>query len=107
MKIAYVEDDKDSATIFSGKLRADDIACDLYADAEGALPKINPGLYDILVIDIRLPKASGTELLQKLRAKQVHTPCILITAFNSLDYAREAFGSVERGEGLKTLIEIS
>jgi DNA-binding NarL/FixJ family response regulator len=93
MKLAYVEDDKDSSTIFAGKFKADGIACDIYRDAESAQAKINPGSYDILILDIRLPHASGIELLQRLRQKQVHTPCVLITAFNSLEYAREAFGS--------------
>ena len=93
MKIAYVEDDKDSSAIFATKFKNDGIACDIFPDAERALSKISAGSYDILILDIRLPGLSGTELLRRLREKQVHTPCVLITAFNSLDYAREAFGS--------------
>ncbi len=93
MKIAYVEDDKDSSAIFAAKFKNDGIACDIFPDAERALSKISAGSYDILILDIRLPGLSGTELLRRLREKQVHTPCVLITAFNSLDYAREAFGS--------------
>ena len=111
MKLAYVEDDKDSGAIFSRRLKADGIACDLFPDAEGAFSKINPGAYDVLIVDIRLPGLSGTQLLQRLRQKQIHTPCILITAFNSLEYAREAFGSsanylLEKPFSYKTLRQV-
>lgn len=91
MKAAYIEDDKDARNIFAGKLKADGILCDVFNDAESARLKIQPGAYDILIIDIRLPRLSGTKFLQELRERQIHTPCILITAFNSLRYAREAF----------------
>jgi len=52
---------------------------------------IQPGSHDVLVIDIRLPGISGVKLLSKLRTRQIHAPCVLITAFNNLEYAREAF----------------
>lgn len=93
MKIAYIEDDTDARTIFAGKLRDNKSVCDVYPDAEHAIPNITPGSHDLLIIDIRLPGMSGIQLLQKLRKQKVCTPCILITAFNSLDYTREALNS--------------
>ncbi len=93
MKIAYIEDDRDARTIFAGKLRENKSVCDVFPDAEHALPNIKPGSYDLLISDIRLPGMSGIQLLQELRKRQVHTPCILITAFNSLEYTREALNS--------------
>ncbi len=93
MRIGYVEDDVDARTIFSKKLKADQMICDLYSNAEDALLNISPGSHDLLIIDIRLPGISGIQLLQKLRKKEIHTPCILITAFNSLEYTREALNS--------------
>lgn len=111
MKIAYVEDDKDSGGIFTKKLKADGIGCDIFETAEEALSRIEAGSYDILVVDIRLPRMSGVELLHELRNRKIHTPCILITAFNSLDYAREAFKSsanylLEKPFSYKTLRDI-
>jgi len=93
LKIAYIEDDTDARTIFAGKLRDNKSVCDVYPDAEHAIPNITPGSHDLLIIDIRLPGMSGIQLLQKLRKQKVCTPCILITAFNSLDYTREALNS--------------
>ncbi len=91
MKVAYVEDDKGALAIFSEKLKRDGIQCDVYYTGEHALSCISAGSYDVLIVDIRLPHLSGTHLLQKLREKSIHIPCILITAFNNLNYSREAF----------------
>jgi DNA-binding NarL/FixJ family response regulator len=93
MKVAYIEDDVDARTIFANKLKADQIFCNVYPSAEEALHSITAGSYDILIIDIRLPGIDGIQLLQKLRRQQIFTPCILITAFNSLEYSREALNS--------------
>ena len=93
MKIAYVEDDEDARNIFARKFKTDAIDCDIYPDAESALSKIRAGSYDILIVDIRLRGLSGIQLLHQLRQLEIHTPCILITAFNSLEYAREALNS--------------
>ncbi len=93
MKIAYVEDDIDARTIFSRKLQDDHISCDAFSSTEEALQHIQPGSHDALVIDIRLPGKSGIHLLQELRKRGIHPPCILITAFNSLEYSREALNS--------------
>lgn len=93
MKIAYIEDDRDARTIFARKLSTEGMACDVFDDAESALPQVRPGAYDLLVIDIRLPGLSGVQLLQRLRQQDVHTPAILITAFNSLEQTREALNA--------------
>ncbi len=93
MRVAYVEDDVDARTIFSRKLQADQISCDTYSSSEEALKQIHPGSHDALVIDIRLPGKSGIQLLKELREQEIHIPCVLITAFNSLTYSREALNS--------------
>lgn len=93
MKVAYVEDDADARTIFAEKLAARGVACDVFGDAESALPRLTPGAYDVWILDIRLPGRSGLELLRRLREQHVDTPCVLITAFNSLEYAREALNA--------------
>ena len=91
MKLAYVEDDVIARAIFAKKLRGNGISCEEFSEAEEAISRIQPGSHDVLVIDIRLPDMSGVELLSRLRLRQIHAPCILITAFNNLEYAREAF----------------
>ncbi len=93
MKLAYVEDDVDARTIFNRKLAQEGVACDLFEAAEPLLKVAAPGRYDALIIDIRLPGRSGVELLKELRRRDIFTPAIIITAFNSATYAREALNS--------------
>ena len=92
-KLAYVEDDVDARSIFVERLRKEGVACEAFDTAEAFLKIAAPGRYDLLLIDIRLPGRDGVELLGELRQRGVFTPAILITAFNSLEYAREALNS--------------
>lgn len=93
MKIAYVEDDVDGRTTFGNRLRADGHLCQFYGCAEELLETALPGDFDVIIADIRLPKMTGVELIAKLRERNILTPCILITAFNSLEYARGALNA--------------
>lgn len=93
MKAAYVENDADSLMIFAKKMRSDGIECDAFSSAEEAEKAVKPGSHDVLIIDIRLPGASGVELLEKLRGNGVYTPAVLITAFSSKQYAIQALNA--------------
>jgi len=93
VKLAYIEDDKDARTLFSQQLTEDGFVCQEFGSAEEFLKLAAPGTYDALIIDIRLPRLDGVKLLGRLRERNIFTPVILITAFNSLEYAREALNS--------------
>ncbi len=90
MKIAYIEDDVDSRTLFTHRLTSEGFQCDCFKTGEEFLNVAAPGGYDLLFIDIRLPDCDGVELLRRLRTLKVFTPVILVTAFDTLEYAREA-----------------
>ncbi len=93
MKLAYVEDDPDAQKLFARKFSAEGAQCDVFAAGEELLKLVSPGSYDLLLIDIRLPGCNGVELLKELRQRGVFTPAVIITAFNSVEYAREALNS--------------
>ncbi len=93
MKLAYIEDDRDARTIFVRKLSEEGLPCEAFGSAEEFLKVATPGSYDLLIVDIRLPGKNGVTLLKDLRAREIFTPAILITAFNSLDYAHQALNA--------------
>ena len=93
MKLAYVEDDRDARTIFSRKLAQEGFVCDAFGSAEEFLKVAEPGGHDLLIVDIRLPGRDGAQLLKELRERNIFTSAILITAFNSLDYAHRALNA--------------
>lgn len=93
MKLAYIEDDVDARMIFARKLSAEGLPCETFGSAEEFLKVAAPGGHDLLIVDIKLPGLTGVEMLKALRARNVFTPAILITAFNSLDYAHQALNA--------------
>lgn len=93
MKIGYVEDDRDARQIFGERLQSQGHSCSFFDRAEELLEAITPGAFDVLITDIRLPGISGIDLIRKLRGRSIQTPCILITAFNSLEHARDALNA--------------
>jgi len=111
MKLAYVEDDVDARTIFARKLKQEGFECEVFDAAEPLLKVAAAGHYDALIIDIRLPDRSGVELLKELRRRSIFTPAIMITAFNSATYAREALNSganylLEKPFSLEALLRV-
>ena len=93
MKLAYVDDDTDARSIVTRKLNEAGHPCDVFGTAEELLLVIVAGTYDCLIIDIRLPGCSGIALLKALRERGVFTSAILITAFNSVEYSRDALNA--------------
>lgn len=90
MKLAYIEDDVDARQIFATEFKKSGHQCEVFSSGEDFLKAVQPGKYDILIVDIRLPGMDGVKLLKEIRQKQIFTAAILITAFNSLEYARDA-----------------
>lgn len=93
MKVAYIEDDQDARQIFAGRLCEDGYECRTFDHAESFLENVSAGDFDVVISDIQLPGKNGVELIRTLRERQVLVPCILITAFNSLEYARSALNA--------------
>jgi len=66
----------------------------LAASAEEALAAFAPRSYDLVITDLRMPGASGLDLLDLVRERDPDTPVVIMTAYGSVDTAVEA---VKRG----------
>lgn len=93
MKIAYVEDDENLRTLYVDRFLQARYACEVFTNAEDLLKVAVPGQFDLLLLDIRLPGMSGVQLLKALRRRGIFTPAVLMTAFNNVEYAREALNA--------------
>ena len=80
MKILYVEDEKHMAFAIAQVLQKNNYSVDLAHDGECGLDLALSGLYDIIILDIMLPKISGISILCQIRKQGVETPVILLTA---------------------------
>lgn len=79
MRSLIVEDQPDLLRTLARTLREDGYAVDTSADGEDGLAKALETNYDVIVLDVMLPKMDGWELLRRLRGK-MKTPVLMLTA---------------------------
>ncbi|MDR1027871.1 MAG: response regulator transcription factor [Clostridiales Family XIII bacterium] len=80
MKILMVEDERYLAEAVARILEKNNYDVDLAFDGEDGLDSALTGVYDMILLDIMLPKLDGVSLLKHLRGDGVSTPVILLTA---------------------------
>jgi two-component system, OmpR family, response regulator ChvI len=87
--IALVDDDRNILTSVSIALQAEGFIVRIYSDGEAALKAFAENAPDLVVLDIKMPKIDGMEVLRRLREKS-HTPVIFLTSKD--DELDEALG---------------
>ena len=80
MRILVVEDEVRMATYLKKSLEAEGFDVDVAADGELALERAFTGGYDAITLDIMLPKMNGYEVCRQMRAANVYTPVLMLTA---------------------------
>ncbi len=85
MRILYVEDEQFLAEAVKHNLEKCDMNVDLASDGEEGLNMALNGAYDCIILDIMLPKLSGTDILKRIREKKSSTPIIMLSALSDVD----------------------
>ena len=85
MRILVIEDDSRLQKLLRRALQEDGFAVDLAGDGEDGLHLAITEPYDAVVLDLMLPKLSGTELLRRLRQQAVPTPVLILSARDTAD----------------------
>lgn len=85
MKVLVVEDDRTVGQFVQRGLEEQRIQVDLVGDGPEALSAASQAPYDLIVLDLRLPGLSGTEVLRTLRDRGVATPVLVLTAQDALE----------------------
>jgi DNA-binding response OmpR family regulator len=80
VRVLIVEDDRKLAEFVARGLRAERFAVDLAGDGHEAQRFIDAYRYDLLILDLMLPRLSGTELLQRVRRSHPSLPVLVLTA---------------------------
>jgi len=85
MRILLVEDDRKVARFIQQGLEEEGHAVDVAGDGDagGQLAHVNP--YDVLILDIQLPRKNGLQLAAELRREAVSTPILMLTARDSTE----------------------
>ena len=85
MRVLLVEDSARLQTSVGRALRKAGYACDVASDGEEGLWQAESNDYDVIVLDIMLPKLDGLSLLQRLRQKGKGTHVLLLTARDTVE----------------------
>ena len=85
MKILYVEDEKAIAEAVEQVLKDNKYNVDLAFDGEYGLDCGLSNIYDIIILDIMLPKMDGIKVLKELRRSNIKTPILLLTARGQIE----------------------
>ncbi|OLC03293.1 MAG: DNA-binding response regulator [Gemmatimonadetes bacterium 13_1_40CM_4_69_8] len=90
MKILVVEDDKTVGQYVKRGLTEAGYQAELAVDGEAGLHLATAGHYDLLVLDLRLPKLEGREVLRTLRDRGNTLPVLVLTAQDAVDFKVQA-----------------
>ena len=116
MRVLYVEDAELLASAVKHNLEKQGISIDLASDGEDGLDKALKDIYDCVILDIMLPKLSGTDILKRMREKDVQTPVIMLSALSEVetkvghldkgadDYLAKPFKTAELIARIKALV---
>jgi two-component system, OmpR family, response regulator ChvI len=80
-RVMIVDDEQDITTIFRIGLENNQFMVTTFNDPLEALSKFRPGLYDLLILDIRMPGMNGFQLYRRIRDIDTKVKVCFLTAF--------------------------
>jgi two-component system copper resistance phosphate regulon response regulator CusR len=94
MRILLVEDEAKVSSFVARGLMAERFAVDVIADGQSGLELATTYSYDLVILDLMLPKMDGTQVLRRLRSQNVNVPVLILTA---RDAVADKVGNFEAG----------
>lgn len=104
-RILVVEDDQFLRELYDELLREEGYEVDLAVDGQEGLDKSAAGGYDLVLLDIMLPKIDGLEVLRKLKEKspqKANGPIVLLTNLGQDSIIKEGFSLGAAGYLIKS-----
>ena len=85
MRVLVVEDETTLNKLITQRLKDEKYTVDSCYDGQEAMDYFSCAEYDVILLDILLPKMNGLDFLKKIRATQDKTPVILLTAMDAIE----------------------
>jgi putative nucleotidyltransferase with HDIG domain len=90
VRILVVDDEEQIAQLLAGTLRKDGHTAEYVTDAEAALTRMRGEAFDLLVTDLRMPRMTGIELIERAKAILPDLDALVMTAYSTTDTAVDA-----------------
>ena len=84
-QVLLVEDDLDLAATIVDYLELEKISCDHAANGIAGLKFINQQHYDVVILDVNLPRMDGLTVCKNMREQGINIPVLMLTARDTLD----------------------
>lgn len=93
MRILIIEDEFNLADAISTMLKSENYDTTIKVNGEEGLDEALTNGYDLILLDVMLPKVSGFEILKEIKKEKVNAKVIMITAKNSIDDKMNGFNN--------------
>ncbi len=91
MRILIIEDEYNLAHLIQNKLKKENYTIDISLDGEDGLYKSLSNIYDLIILDLMLPKRNGFEILKEIKENNIDSQVIILTAKSTLSDKLEGF----------------
>ena len=85
MRILLVEDEYSLSELITNRLKKEKYEVDASLDGEDGLYNALMDIYDLIILDIMLPKVNGIEILKQVKENNIHSKVIMLTAKSELE----------------------
>ena len=105
MRILLAEDDSVLVDGLSRSLRQSGYAVDCVKSGSDADVVLSTQEFDLLILDLGLPRLPGLEVLRRLRARDSHLPVLILTASDSVEQRVKGLVEAAKRKGVETIAE--
>ena len=106
-RILVVDDEPDLTMVCSLALQYHGFKVDAFNDSQEALSNFRPGYYDLVILDIKMPKMDGFELYDKIKKKDDKTKICFLTASESYyeEFRKKEYSALDKNLFIKKPID--
>lgn len=91
MRILIVEDEFNLADAIANRLKMEKYSVDIAVSGDEGLFNALSGIYDLVILDVMLPKKNGFEILKEIKKENIESKIIMLTAKTDIDSKLEGF----------------
>ena len=90
IKILYADDEQELRFLVDNQLTNEGFTVETADDGDTAIAMLDKNSYDVVLLDIRMPRLSGIEVLKHIKKQRINSRVIMLTAVDDLSVALEA-----------------
>ena len=106
-RILVVDDEPDLTMVCSLALQYHGFKVDTFNDSQEALSNFKPGYYDLVILDIKMPKMDGFELYEKIKERDDKVKICFLTASESYyeEFRKKEYSALDKNLFIKKPID--